>query len=198
MRAGFPMKACLLNRAEYKSWLTANLITDSTFNPYVFSERVPDNKIWILLALSAFMQSSASSQSLGAFAVPPPISDQALNPQMPAIETDFSTQSGARNCAPIVRGGVQLSKGWNKLTTLEEFISTGEHNSVNLLAPPFVLQTTWALVVLQNPNGGGGSGFSITFSAMLIALDVCESDAELPPDASPAPRRFRQIYGTAG
>src|SRR5258708_5028506 len=174
MRAGFPMKACLLNRAEYKSWLTANLITDSTFNPYVFSERVPDNKIWILLALSAFVQSSAGSQSLGAFAVPPPISDQALNPQMPAIETDFSTQTATRNCAPILRGGVQLSKGWNKVTTLEKFITAAEHNSVNLLARPFVLPPKWALVVLQNPNGGGGRGFSFTLAAVVVPSVLCE------------------------
>jgi len=191
------MKACLLNRAEYRSWRTANLTPDATVNPYVFSERVPADKFWILLALSAFMGTSASNQVLGAYAVPPPISDQALNPQMPQIELDFSKVGAANNVPPIVRGGVQLSKGWNVATSLEEFITAGVHNSVNLLAHAFVLPPKWALVVLQNANGGGGQNFTITLSAMLIALDLCESDAELQPDA-PAPRRFRQIYGTVG
>ena len=170
------MRADILNRAEYKRWSTANPTPSASINPYVISERVPADKVWIVLALSAFMPHAASSQFLRAFAVPPPISDMSLNPQNPSVDPDFSVTGAFSNLEPILSGGVLVSKGSaTGSTEMSVNVPGGNANSVNLLHQRFVLRPLWALAVLQDKNGGGGSNFVIALSAMIIAMPLAEA-----------------------
>ncbi len=185
------MRASILNRAEYKRWTTSNSTPSASINPYVISERVPADKVWIVLALSAFMPHAASSQFLRAFAVPPPISDMSLNPQNPSVDQDFSQTVSISNVEPILSGGVLVSKGSGTGSTEMSVNSPGGNaNSVNLLRQRFVLRPLWALAVLQDKNGGGGNSFVIALSAMIIAMPLAEAvkDSYVAADTS----RFAQ------
>ncbi len=170
------MRAEILNLAEYKRWTTSNPTPNAAFNPYVISERVPAEKVWIVLALSAFMPHAASTQFLRAFAVPPPISDMSLFSQNPSIDPDFSFVINTNNLEPILSGGVLVSKG-SGIGSNEMNVNTpgGNPNSVNLLRERFVLPPLWALAVLQDKNAGGGSNFVIVLSAMIIAMPLAEA-----------------------
>jgi len=170
------MRAAILNRAAYKRWSTANPTPSASFNPYVISERVPADKVWIVLALSAFMPHAASSQFLRAYAVPPPTSDMSLNARNPSVDPDFSADVSGSNLEPILSGGVLVSKGSGPGSAeMSVNVPAGNANSVNLLRARFVLRPLWALAVLQDKNGGGGNSFVIALSAMIIAMPLAEA-----------------------
>jgi len=160
------MKAAIFQRAEYREW-RGPIVPDSTQRPYAFSDRVPKDKIWVVLAVSA-KDNFPSNEAVWLYAVPP----QASNAQSIFSPIKIANQS---NVPPLL-AGVQLSKGG--LSTSAEIISgtTPGQASVDLLPISFrnfVLPPDWMLAVLQDQNGGGGSG-SLSFSAMIIALDLCE------------------------
>src|SRR5258708_5068715 len=129
------------------------------------------------------MPHAGSSQFLRGFAVPPRISDMSLNPQNPSVDPDFSVIGAFSNVEPILSGGVLVSKG-SGAGSFEMSVNSpaGNPNNVNLLRQRFVLRPLWALAVLQDKNGGGGSNFVISLSAMIIAMALAEAvqDSYLP------------------
>lgn len=155
------------NQLQYRQWRGPST-ADATKIPFVMSELVPQGQIWKIMFASAEGQ-LVSNQLLRMHAVPPPASYS-------ADYTLFQTAGGISGLPPLV-SGVQLSKGapTTALGVNEMKVDSGSRNSVNLLTPwtvGFKLLPNWRLVVSQNPNGGGGSGFFIVLSFAFLPFAI--------------------------
>lgn len=176
------MNASLLQRAEYREYRGPAGIPDSTTRPYVFSEQVPADKIWMILAASARELNGSLPSALWMYGVPPNPSDVSagnavfrpiLRPGIfgPPIANQFNT--------PPLVAGVELSKGGlasGKEMVAESGSLGNQANScsVNLLPARVILPPRWMLTVMQDGNGGGASNMVITLSLMLIAIGIAE------------------------
>jgi hypothetical protein len=172
------MNAALMQRAEYRQYRGPVGIPDSTTRPYVFSEQVPADKIWLILAASAREVGGLAPTSLWLYAVPPNPSDVAAGNAVyfPVLRPGVFTGKIANqfNSPPLV-AGVQLSKGGPGGVTKEMQIDNGSVNSVNfLLEWPVIVPPRWMLTVMQDANGGGGSNMQAILSVMILPLAIGE------------------------
>ena len=171
------MNASLLQSAEYREYRGPGGIPDSTTRPYAFSEQVPLDKIWIILAASARDANQSGPSALWLYAVPPNASDVVAGNAVyfPVLRPGIFTGKIANqfNSPPLV-AGVQLSKGGPSLTTKEMFVSESGNSaaSVNLLTAPVILPPRWMLTVMQDGNAGGGANFLVTLCLMILPLPV--------------------------
>jgi hypothetical protein len=186
------MNACLIAQAEYRQWRGPS-VPSAIYRPYAVSERVPDDKVWIVLAASLVVDTFPNNQVPSLYAVPPPASYLSRFNAAPIEDGIFSDNPGVEHNIPPLKGGVLLSRGGVAATT-KEMLSANSQNTVNLLQFRVILPPRWILVVAQDANGGGAFNFSITFCAMIIPVSVDVLPNELP---SPS-RRTRTIYGTVG
>ncbi len=169
------MRASLLQRAEYKEW-SGPQSPDSTTIPYAFSERVPHDKCWLVLSASGRTFNS-SREALWLYAIAPPAS-YASNGFSPPLRPDiFGPSIVSQFNTPPIKGATQLSPGGVTINSNEIVCeSANSQSSVKFLPVfrSFFLPPDWMLAAVQASNGGGGSGFFLTFSAMIIPLDLGE------------------------
>jgi hypothetical protein len=174
------MNAALLQRAEYREYSGPAGIPDSTTRPYAFSEQVPRDKIWIILAASARDRNQTGSTALWLYAVPPNPSDAAAGNAVysPLLHSPIFLGKIANqvNAPPLV-AGVQLSRGGPGATTKEMLAAeTGNSlDSVNLLdSVRPILPPRWMLTVMQDGNNGGGGNMLVTLSLMILPIAIGE------------------------
>jgi hypothetical protein len=172
------MNAAIMQRAEYRQFRGPVGIPDSTTRPYAFSEQVPNDKIWLLLAASAREVNGSTPTALWLYAVPPNASDAAAGNAVyfPILRPGIFGRPIANqfNTPPLV-AGVQLSKGGPSLTTKEMQLDNTAQNSVNfLLEWPVIVPPRWMLTVMQDGNAGGASNMLAILSLMILPLAIGE------------------------
>lgn len=182
------MIASLMQSAEHREYRGPAGIPDSTTRPYAFSEEVPLDKVWVILAASARDFNQTGSAAIWLYAVPPPASDVAAGNAVyfPILRSPLFTGKIANqlNAPPLV-AGVQVSRGGPSIGTKE--MLSGEagsgQGSVNFLSAqgrPVILPPRWMLTVMQDGNAGGGSNMLVTLSLMILPLPVQPGQA--PPE----------------
>src|SRR5437773_10895243 len=121
--------ASFYQRAEYKEWRGPAGIPDFTTRPYAFSELVPADKLWIILAASARdITSGGSPSALWLYAVPPPASYAAAG-RFPILRPGIfgAPILNQFNTPPLI-AGVQLSKGGGTVATKEMLSDNSAQN----------------------------------------------------------------------
>src|SRR5258705_298882 len=137
--------ASFYQRAEYKEWSGPAGIPDSTTRPYAFSDLVPADKIWLILAASAREVHPLATTALWLYGVPPPASDAAAG-LFPILRPGiFGRPIANQFNTPPLGAGVQLSKGGPAIATKEMAVDNWP-NSINFLdgqSRPVVLPPRW-------------------------------------------------------
>lgn len=188
------MRVSDFSAAVYRRWQGPG-IPDATWRPYVISEQVPIGWKWKIL-LASLYTTFATNEAVFLYAIPPTLLGILQNNSVgPANGSFFGLPNGGLNNEPPLKGAVLLSEG-GKNAAFPNEMSSGvgglvNFSSVNVLnsrrdgRSSFDLPAGWALFGYQSANGGGGSGYNLVLSVMLIPFDACDcADKEPAPKAT--------------
>lgn len=166
-------RADTFNRMVFGQWSGPNS-PSALWNPYVLSDAVPLGWKWRLLAASLQSTFGAGNQFLYLYAIPPQLARLISNIRVSDDGSFFSGNPNLFNAAPV-RAAVQISTGSATVQTNEASQVPQESVNVMMASRMFGRAITvppgWALLGLQNPPSGGGTGF-LTLRVVALQLPL--------------------------